>query len=166
MTDFTTFCRDYAQLSPNIETAVGATTALIDHYRDANKSLSKVATSFFDLSIVETAPFEEFAFSQMNKTISVSLPIMEAVTERLRAEIYKPMQFLEVDTMKVFRHMLQDVQRRSVDSNKSRGKCEKYLKLHSAMVKEWLTFRKTRHEILIDNAIKFAENMAVEVRLN
>jgi hypothetical protein len=159
-----TWRRDLSQLSPNIETAIGAVTTLIDHQRETNKCFSKMAAAFFNTSIVENAPFESSAFSQMNKTISVSLPIMESVTEQLYTDIYKPFQFLDVDTMKVFRGFLTDVQQRSVDSLKSRRKSEKYLRLHSTMVSEWISFRKTRHEMLIEKSLEFATNMAAEVR--
>ena len=152
-------------MSPNIDAAISAVTYLIDLCREANKALSKVAASFFNLSSAETAPLETAIFSQMNKTISVSLPIMESVTERLRDEIYKPFQFLEVDTMKIFRHMLQSVQQRSLDCVKSRRKSEKYLKVHAATVNEWVAFRRTRHEMLIEKSLVFAQNMAAEVRV-
>lgn len=156
--------RDFAQLSPNIETAMGAVTALIELHRETNKILPKVAKAFSNLSDAETAPFEASACAQMNKAISVSLPIIESVTERLHAEFSKPLQFLEVDAMKLFKNILQDVQQRAVDCVKSRKKSEKHLKVHSATVKEWVSFRRTRHTMLIEKSIEFAENMAAEVR--
>lgn len=155
--------RDFGQLSPNIETAVGAVTTLIERSREANKACSKTASAFFSVSIAEPASFEASAFSQLNKTMSLSLPVMEAVSERWHAEVYMPLLFVEVDTMKLFRHSLQDVQQRSLDSLHSRRKSEKYLRLHASMVHEWAAFRSIRHSMLIDKSIEFAQNMAVEV---
>ena len=156
-------CRDFSQLSPNVETAMSAVTALIEIHREANKTVSKVVKSFSNLSSAETAPFEASACAHISKALSVSLPIMESVTERIHAEVCEPLQFLEVDTMKLFKYILQDVQQRAVDCVKSRKKSEKHLKVHSATVKEWVSYRKTRHAMLIEKSLEFAENMAAEV---
>jgi hypothetical protein len=115
------------------------------------------------LSDVEDSPLEHSIFLQMNKTMSAVVPVMESVTDQMHAQVYEPLQFLEVDTMKLFRHVLQDVQHRSVDCLKSQTKCVKYLKRHSSMVREWVTFRQTRHEMLLEKLLSVSQHMASEV---
>ena len=99
----------------------------------------------------------------MSESLSLSVTRLNSFVDRLHFELNIPFQFLEVETMKSFRSLLQSVQQRSVDCAHSRSKSEKYLKIHAATVNEWISFRRIRQVMLTENFLQFAEHMAEEV---